>query len=370
LPSSILIPLTDPHAQYVRLRREIDDAIRRVLDSGWLILGPEVDAFESEFAEFIGTRNAIGVANGTDGIALALRGLGIGAGDEVITVSHTAVATVAAIEQAGAVPVLVDVDMETLTLDSSQLDSVLTRRTRAVMPVHLYGRAANLDPIKNFCDQHGLALIEDVSQAHGARWSGRRLGAFGHVGVYSCYPTKNLGALGDAGVIVTSDSALAARLRRLRQYGWQERNTSLEPGINTRLDELQAAILRVKLAHLDAGNDRRAEIAHVYSRDLAGLPVHLPAQATAGEHVYHLFVVQSDDRDALMARLADSGVQSGVHYPRPVHLQPAYAGRVRTAPCMTVTENAAARVLSLPIYPELTDARQRDVVSALHGILA
>ena len=351
-----VIPVADPGAQLAALRPEIDEAISRVLKSGYYILGPEVEAFEREFADYIGTTQALGVANGTDALALGLRALGIGPGDEVITVSHTAVATVAAIEQAGATPVLVDVEPGFLTLDPALLDEVLSERTRAVVPVHLYGQAADLTMIQSFCQLNGLALVEDVSQAHGATWNGARLGSIGHVGVFSCYPTKNLGALGDAGIVVTSDSAVAERLRRLRQYGWQERNLSLEPGVNSRLDEIQAAILRVKLRHLDSNNERRRVIAGNYSRAFEGLPITVPSIRSASTHVFHLYVAQVKDRDNFRRILAHKGVQTALHYPTPVHVQPAYKDRLRTSMGMAVTEQSSSRIVTLPLFPEMTDA--------------
>ncbi len=349
-----MIPVTDPGAQYQVFREEIEAAIRRVLDSGYYILGPEVEAFENEFAEYIGTQFAIGVGNGTDALSLALRALNIGPGDEVITVSHTAVATVAAIEQAGATPVLIDVEPEFLTLNPALLEQALTDRTRAVVPVHLYGQAAAIHEIQGFCLKHGLALIEDVSQAHGARYRGSRLGSFGDISIFSCYPTKNLGALGDAGIVVKNDTALADRVRRLRQYGWVDRSFSIEPGVNSRIDEIQAAILRVKLPYLDANNERRREIANSYSKALRGLRIEVPRVREEAQHVFHLYVVQVDDRDAFRDRLATAGVQTGIHYPLPIHRQPAYLGRVRTATSMSVTDRVAGRILSLPIFPELS----------------
>ncbi len=354
MTSRAVIPVTDPGAQYQVFSQQIEVAIRRVLDSGYYILGPEVEAFENEFAEYIGTQFAIGVANGTDALSLALRALDIGPGDEVITVSHTAVATVAAIEQAGATPVLIDVEPGFLTLDPALLEQSLTDRTRAVVPVHLYGQAADITRIQDFCHTHGLALVEDVSQAHGARYDGGRLGSFGDISIFSCYPTKNLGALGDAGIVVTNDRALADRVRRLRQYGWVDRNFSIEPGVNSRLDEVQAAILRVKLPYLDANNERRREIATSYSDAFRGLRIEVPQVRDKNEHVFHLYVAQVDDRDAFRDRLFTAGVQTAIHYPLPIHRQPAYLERLRIATSMSVTDRAAGRILSLPVFPELS----------------
>ena len=362
------IPVTDPGAQYLALRPQIDAAIRRVLEGGYYILGPEVEAFEGEFAKYIGTKFAIGVANGTDALSLALRALSIGPGDEVITVSHTAVATVAAIEQSGAIPVLVDVEPGFLTLDPALLNEALTDRTRAVVPVHIYGQAADILRIQSFCRNHGLALVEDVSQAHGATWGQARLGSFGDISIFSCYPTKNLGALGDAGIVVTNDLALANRVRRLRQYGWVDRNSSTEPGVNSRLDELQAAVLRVKLEHLDANNDQRRRIATSYSEAFRGLGIEVPEVREGAESVFHLYVAQVDNRDSLRNRLDTAGVQTAIHYPMPIHRQPGYLGRVRTIGSMSVTDHAAGRIVSLPMFPELPEEDVDLVIQSLAGV--
>jgi dTDP-4-amino-4,6-dideoxygalactose transaminase len=370
LTSSKLIPVANPLAQRIALKTEIDEAVERVLAGGHYVLGPEVEAFEAEFSDYIGVDHSVGVANGTDAIALALRALGMGPGDEVITVSHTAVATVAAIEMAGCTPVLVDVEPGYLTLDPSKLDEVFTARTRAIVAVHLYGQPADLDRIQEFCDRTGVALIEDVSQGHGSRWHGRRTGSFGHVSTFSCYPTKNLGAIGDAGIVATNDRAIADRLRRLRQYGWVARNDSIESGVNSRLDELQAAILRVKLRHLDSGNAARRAIAGHYTSALTETRIQPPTIRPEAESVFHLYVVEDSERDALRADLAQRGVATAVHYPLAVHQQSAYRGRIRTSSSMAVTEDAVQRILSLPMYPELPEAYLAQVVIALKGVTA
>lgn len=360
-----MIPCADPSAQFQSHRAEIEEAIRHVLQNGRYILGPELEALEREFAEYIGTGHAIGVANGTDALELALRALDIGPGDEVITVSHTAVATVAAIEAAGAIPVLVDVEADFHTLDATQLAEVLSPRTRAVIAVHLYGQPADLDAIVAFCRERKVALVEDVSQAHGARWRGQRLGSLGDIACFSCYPTKNLGAIGDAGLVATGDAGLAAKLRMLREYGWRERYVSEFAGRNSRLDELQAAILRVKLHHLDEDNAKRRAHASRYTEGLAGLGFHLPAVRQGAEHVYHLYVIRSGERDRLIEHLKKSGVQAGIHYPVPVHLQRAYRGRIRTAGSMQRTEGLMNEIVSLPLYPELHPEKIMQVVAAL-----
>lgn len=364
-----MIICANPAAQFRTHQTEIEAAISRVLQSNRYILGPEVEALEHEFAAFIGTRQAVGVANGTDALELALRALAIGPGDEVITVSHTAVATVAAIEAAGAIPVLVDVDPRFYTLDPTQLDEVLTSRTRAVIAVHLYGQAADLDAIGEFCRHHKLALIEDTSQAHGATWRGKRLGSIGDIGCFSCYPTKNLGAIGDAGLITTNDEQLAHRVRMLREYGWQQRYISDLPGRNSRLDELQAAILRIKLIHLDESNAKRRSLAAQYTTSLTATGLRLPETRSGAEHVFHLYVVRSPCRENLINHLKSHDIHPGIHYPVPIHLQRAYEGRIRTASSMLVTELIAKDVLSLPMYPELENARAMDVVHAMNSLV-
>jgi dTDP-4-amino-4,6-dideoxygalactose transaminase len=359
-----MILCADPSAQFRSHKAEIEEAIRRVLMNGRYILGPELEALEGEFAAYIGTAHAIGVANGTDALELALRALDIGPGDEVITVSHTAVATVAAIEAAGATPVLIDVDPDFFTLDPKQLKELLTKRTRAVIAVHLYGQAADLDVISAFCKENGLTLIEDASQAHGAKWNGRRLGSIGHVGCFSCYPTKNLGAIGDAGLVTVNDQLLAKRVRMLREYGWQARYVSDLPGRNSRLDEVQAAILRIKLRHLDEDNEKRKKLALQYS-DLLGDVVQTPCVRVGADHVFHLYVVKTKCRDQMLNELKAQQIFAAIHYPVPIHLQPAYQGRVRMARSMSVTEALAAEVLSLPIYPELPLEAARQVAFAV-----
>lgn len=362
-----MILCANPAAQFQSHQAEIEAAVARVFLSNRYILGPEVEALEQEFSDFIGTRKAIGVANGTDAIEIALRALDIGRGHEVITVSHTAVATVAAIEAAGATPVLVDVDPRYYTLDPAQLGEVITANTRAVIAVHLYGQAADMDAIGEFCQRHKLALIEDVAQAHGARWRGRRLGSIGRVGCFSCYPTKNLGAIGDAGLITTNDEALAQKIRMVREYGWQQRNASDFPGRNSRLDELQAAILRVKLRHLDADNDKRRALAAQYSGLLDRQVMQIPEMRAEAEHVFHLYVVKTRCREEIINRLKAADIHPGIHYPVPVHRQAAYEGRIRTASSMQATEALAGEILSLPLYPELAPEQVAAVVRALEA---
>jgi dTDP-4-amino-4,6-dideoxygalactose transaminase len=353
----------NPRAQYEAHRVAIEDAIRRVLESGRYILGEEVAAFEREFASYIGVRYAVGVGSGTEALRLALVARGIGEGDEVITVAHTAVATVAAIELAGATPVLVDIEPGYFTLDPGRIEAAITPRTVAIIPVHIYGQPAELEAIISIAERHGLRVIEDCAQAHGATFRGRRVGAWGDLGCFSFYPTKNLGAIGDAGAITTDDPGLADRVRYLREYGWVERNVSSVPGCNSRLDELQAAILRVKLQFLDEDNNRRREIATLYDELLADSDLILPRRRADGTHVFHLYVVRSAARDELLVRLRGNSIEPAIHYPLPVHSQPAYRGRL-AAHDLANTERVAREILSLPIYPELTNAEVEKVAAA------
>ena len=368
----LLVPQADPAAAYRAHKSAIDAAIARVLESGWYILGKEGSAFEAEFAAWLGSAHAIGCANGTDAIALILRGLGIGAGATVATVSHTAVASVAAIEMAGATPLLLDIDPAHYTLDPQELADVLDHPPaglppiRAVVLVHLYGQSADMDAIRAITERHGVALIEDCAQSHGALWRGRKLGTFGVAAAFSLYPTKNLAALGDAGVIGTDDAALAGRIGALRQYGWRERYVSDLVGVNSRLDEMQAAVLRVRLPLLAAANQRRRDIAARYD---AALGARAPAVRDGCGHVYHQYVIRSTARDATQAMLRGHGIGTAIHYPAPVHAQPAYRGRVALGPAhCRQTEIAAREVLSLPVHPELDDGQVCIVVDALRAL--
>ncbi len=351
---------TDPRASYSAHRAEIENAIAEVLSSGSYILGKQVTAFEEEFAAYLGASHVIGISSGTDALHLALRACRVGLGDAVITVSHTAVATVAAIELAGATPVLVDVEPQSFTMDPNRLESALRAmkemRPKAVIPVHLYGHPADMPAINTIAERFGLYVIEDCAQAHGAEVEGRTAGNWGHMAAFSFYPTKNLGALGDAGALVTHDPVLAQRARLLREYGWQERYISEVPGLNTRLDELQAAILRVKLRYLDEENARRRKIASLYNALLKETPLVLPGERHGSLHVYHQYAICSHRRDELRNYLRGLGISTLIHYPVPIHLQPAYQRRV-SADRMERTEQIARTVLSLPIYPELTQGQ-------------
>ncbi len=369
-----MIPQANPGAGYRALKGEIDAAVARALESGWYILGSEGRAFESEFAQWLGTARAVGCGNGTDALVLALRALGIGPGCAVATVSHTAVATVAAVEMVGATPVLIDIDPAHYTMDPLELAGVLAHPPaglppiKAVIPVHLYGQAADLPAIMAAAAAHGAVVIEDCAQAHGAMLGGRKLGTFTEAATFSLYPTKNLGALGDGGIVATQDAARADLMAALRQYGWRSHYISTEQGINSRLDEIQAAILRAKLAHLDAHNARRQAIAAAYD---AAVPAELrPARRAGASHVFHQYVMRLPERGRIQQALRDAGIGSGIHYPVPVHLQPAYQGRVALGPAGGAeSARACAEVLSLPMYPELTDAEVGHICATLRILL-
>jgi len=362
MSTASVVECSDLKALHASLADGLAAAATRVLQSGWFILGPEVEAFEREFAAWHGLEHAVGVANGTDAIALALRAAGIGPGDEVITVAHTAVATVCAVERTGARPVLVDIDPRTFTMDPAAAAAAITPRTRAIVPVHLYGHPADMDALLALKKQHGLFLLEDCAQAHGAEFRGRRVGTMGDAASFSFYPTKNLGALGDGGAIITRDAALAARLKRIRNYGQVVRYRHQERGVNSRLDELQAALLRVKLPHLQAHNDARRAVASRY-QVLRG--VQLPVEAPECRHVYHLYAVRHPRRDALMTALREHGVGTLIHYPVPVHLQEAYADLGLRAGSLPHTEGAANEVLSLPMYVGVTETQVNHVITTL-----
>jgi dTDP-4-amino-4,6-dideoxygalactose transaminase len=362
------IPQTDPRAGYLENKAAIDAAVSRVLESGWYILGREAEAFEARFAGVIGVAHGIGCGNGTDAIELALRACGIGAGGLVFTVSHTAVATVAAIERAGATAVLIDIEPGGFCMDPTALERAVKAppkgRPAAVLPVHLYGEPAALDDINAVARDNGLRLIEDAAQSHGAVYRGRVAGSIGDFGCFSFYPTKNLGALGDAGAIVTDDAELAAAAREIREYGWRDRYVSAVPGINTRLDPLQAAILNAKLDGLAADNKRRQAIAARYDAGLSGLPLKLPARRDGTTHVFHQYVVRTAQRDRLREHLGKAAVGTGIHYPLPVHLHPAYRGRVPVGPTGLCNSEAVAReILSLPMFPQLSEAAVDRVIA-------
>lgn len=371
----ITVPQANPGAGYQALKAEIDEAVARALASGWYVLGAEGRAFESEFASWLGASCAVGCGNGTDALALTLRALGVGPGKSVATVSHTAVATVAAIEMTGASAVLIDIDPVHYTMDPAELAAVLAHPPEglppisAIIAVHLYGQGCDLKPILALGTRYGIPVIEDCSQAHGATLDGRKLGTFSEASCFSLYPTKNLGALGDGGVMATRDAALAEAIAALRQYGWKTHYVSEAVGVNSRLDELQAAILRVKLLHLDAQNARRQSIAAVYDDALANGPLMAPARRPNTTHVFHQYVVRTENRTKLQAELRSQGIATGIHYPVPVHLQPAYVGRIAMgAAACGETTTASQQVLSLPMFPQLTDAQVEFVAAALRRL--
>lgn len=346
-----MIVCGQPKAQYLSHKEEIDAAILRVLDKGRYVLGDEVTSFEAEFARYVGVAHGIGVGSGTEALHLALKACGIGAGDEVITVSHTAVATVAAIELVGATPVLVDIEPDYFTMDPQGFESAITPQTKAVVPVHLYGQPVDVEQIIAIARKYNLIVVEDCAQAHGSCINGQTVGSFGDISCFSFYPTKNLGAIGDAGMVLTNNADLAARVRFLREYGWSDRYVSSMSGWNSRLDEVQAAILRIKLKYLDRDNLKRADLAGIYNRELQHTHLVLPTLRSNASHVYHQYVIRSTQRDRLKQFLEANGVNPLIHYPVPIHRQPAYAAHsTRTLPN---TELALAEILSLPMYPEL-----------------
>jgi dTDP-4-amino-4,6-dideoxygalactose transaminase len=361
----VRVPIVDLRRSIIALRPELDAAIAGALDRSDFILGAEVTAFETEFASYCGATDAVGVASGTDAITLALRALGIGVGDEVITVANTCVPTIVGIERTGAIPVLIDAHPRTWTMNVECLQDAIGERTRAVVPVHLYGRCADMHAILDVARRHGLVVVEDAAQAHGARYDERRAGSLGDAAAFSFYPTKNLGAFGDAGAVVTSAPEVAERVRALRSYGERARYESHESGFNSRLDELQAAVLRVKLRRLDEWVERRNMIASIYREGLSDANVSLPSTVLAGTHAYHQFVIRSPDRARLRERLHVAGVATLVHYPRAVHQHPAYAalGEGRE---LATSEALAREVVSLPLYPELTDEEAAFVIAEVH----
>lgn len=359
------IPLVDLAAQYPELRADVDAAIARVLDSTAFILGSEVTDFETAFAAFLGARAAVGVASGTAALELALLACGVGPGDEVITTAHTFMATAEAISHTGARPVFVDIDPATYGVDPTRVEDAITQRTRAIMPVHLYGQPTDMPALVDIARRHGLRIIEDAAQAHGAEVEGRRCGTIGDLAGFSFYPGKNLGAYGDAGAVTGDDEDLLAQVRKLRDHGRKTKYEHDEVGFGERLDALQAAILGVKLRHLETWTELRRAHAKRYSELLTGSSVELPIEAPGRRHVYHLYVVRSKRRDDLLAHLKAAGVMAGVHYPVPLHRQPAYVSLGYGELQLPETERAAHEVLSLPMYPELTDEQIGTVADAV-----
>ncbi|HVZ39088.1 MAG TPA: DegT/DnrJ/EryC1/StrS family aminotransferase [Candidatus Kapabacteria bacterium] len=370
---SFSIPQTNPGANYRAHRSRIDAAVLRAMEGGWYILGEQAGTFEREFASWLGVEHAVGVGSGTDALEIALRACGVAPGEGVVTVSHTAVATVAAIERAGAVPLLADIDPLRYTLNPASAEEVIAGakehgiRVSAIVPVHLYGQMADMPALMELAGRYGLQVVEDCAQAHGATLDGRMAGTWGDAAAFSFYPTKNLGALGDGGAVATRNAAVLESVRLLREYGWRERYVSSVPGMNSRLDELQAAILRVKLPHLHEENARRRAIADLYNGRLTGSAIDQPARAEGAEHVYHQYVVRTPRRDEFRETLRSAGVGTLVHYPVPVHLQPAYRDRLALYSSMEATERAAREVVSLPMFPELSNEEAEYVAQSVRA---
>ena len=359
------IPLVDLHAQYQPIKQEIMAAIEGVLESMELFLGPQSQAFEDEFAQYCGCEFGVGVSTGTDALALALRACDIGKGDEVVTVANTFIATVEAIVLVGATPVFVDIDPDTYTMDWRQLEQVLTSHTRAIIPVHLYGHPVDMRPVLDFARLHGLRVIEDASQAHGATYRGERVGSMGDIGCFSFYFSKNLGAYGEAGICVTNDGRLAETLRKLRDHGSLIRYHHEVLGVNARMDEIQAAVLRVKLRYLEQWNAARQAHANFYTERLQGIVEAVPVVRPRATHVYYLYVIQVKERNDFRKGLEQEGIGTGMHYPTPIHLQPACAQYHYVRGMLPVTEAVTERIVSLPMYAELTTEQMQVVVNAV-----
>lgn len=363
------VPFVDLKVQYQMIQDDVNSKLQDVMRRCDFVLGQDVNAFEDEFAAYCEVNHAVGVDSGYSALELILRAYDIGPGDEVITAANTFIATTLAITNTGAKPVLVDVDPATFNLDPTQLEAAITPATRAIMPVHLYGQTADIDPILHNARQHGLRVIEDAAQAHGARYKGRRAGSLGDAAGFSFYPGKNLGAYGDGGAVVTDDAALAERVRMLRNLGMQVKYHHEIKGFNHRLDTMQAAVLRVKLHHLDNWNAARRQVARQYDDRLADLPVVTPYTADWAEHIYHLYVIRTENRDALQNYLQQAGIASGLHYPIPIHLQPAYQELGYQEGDFPVTEQIAKEILSLPMYPELDSDAIDYVVNTIKAFI-
>jgi len=359
------VPFLDLSRQFLAMKDEIDAAMARVFARAWFILGEEGEAFEREFAQYLGVSHGVGCGSGTEALHLALLACGVEPGDEVITVPNTAVPTISAISFTNAVPRLVDIDPVTYTMDVRQVEAAITPRTKVLMPVHLYGQSADLTPLLEIARKHNLRLIEDACQAHGAKYGTRRAGALGDAGCFSFYPSKNLGAYGDGGFVCTNNPEIDQRLRLLRNYGQTKRYYHAIKGFNSRLDELQAAVLRAKLVHLDQWNESRHTLAKRFDTLLQDLPITLPQQAAWGKHVFHLYVIRTPQRDQLCSFLAERGIQTIIHYPVPVHLQEAYRDLNIPAGSLPEAEKAAREIVSLPFYPEMRDDEMEFLAAAM-----
>ena len=367
--ANVRVPYLDLKAQYQSLKPEIDAALARVLDSCQFVLGPEVAAFEQEFAAYCGASECIALNSGTSALHLALLAAGVGPGDEVITVPFTFVASVAAVLYAGAIPVLVDIDPRSFTLDPAAIQKAITPRTKAILPVHLYGQPADMDPILEVARRHGLVVIEDAAQAHGAKYKGNPVGSMGDMACFSFYPGKNLGAYGEGGAVTTSNPEYAKTVRMLRDWGQDRKYHHVLRGFNYRMEGFQGAILRVKLRHLDKWTEARRAIVQQYNQLLADCGVETPKEMPWARHVYHVYTLRTEDRDGLQASLAQQGIQTGIHYPVPVHLQPAYADLGYGIGAFPQAEAAAKQVVSLPLYPELSSQAVADVAAAVNKIV-
>lgn len=361
------IPFVDLRAQYLTLKPAMDKAVLDLIDSTQFIMGTDVSAFEDEYARFLGVKYCIAVSSGTEALILIMRALDIGPGDEVIIPANTFIATALAVSYAGAKPVLVDADPNTWTIDVTKIEKKITKRTKAIMPVHLYGQSADMDQIKTLAKKHGLFVVEDACQAHGARYRGKRVGGIGDIAAFSFYPGKNLGAYGDGGAVTTNNKKLAEKIVLLHNYGQKIKYHHLVKGTNSRLDTLQASILRVKLPHLSKWNEKRAKIADYYSESLRDLPLTLPAVGQARDHVYHLYALHLQKRDAMLMHLQKSGISAQIHYPVPIHLQKAYSELKYKRGDFPNSEYSAKHELSLPLYAELTDAQVEYIVQSVRS---
>jgi dTDP-4-amino-4,6-dideoxygalactose transaminase len=359
------IPFLDLSRQYLAMKNEIGAAMARVFARAWFILGEEGEAFEREFADYLGAKHGVGIGSGTEALHLALLACGVEPGDEVVTVPNTAVPTISAISFANAVPKLVDINPTTFTMDVHQVEAAITPRTKVIMPVHLYGQTADMAPLLEIAQRYNLRVIEDACQAHGAMYGSHRAGTLADAGCFSFYPSKNLGAYGDGGFVCTNNSEIDARLRLLRNYGQIKRYYHATKGFNSRLDELQAAMLRAKLVHLEQWNESRRVLAKKFDALLQGLPITLPREAAWGKHVFHLYVIRTPQRDQLCSFLAERGIQTIIHYPVPVHLQEAYRDLTIHAGALPEAEKAAQEIVSLPFYPEMRDEEIEWLVTAI-----
>jgi dTDP-4-amino-4,6-dideoxygalactose transaminase len=364
-----MIKFVDLQQEYLAIKDQINQALDKVLSSGWFILGRQLELFEKEFANYLGTKYALGVNSGSDALLLALKAIDIQPGDEVITVAHTFISTVDAITRNAATPVLVDIDPDTFCIDTAQIEYHITEKTKAVIPVHLYGHPADMDPILSLAKKHNLFVIEDAAQAHGAEYKNKKVGGLGHVACFSFYPIKNLGAYGDAGAVVTNDERIAEKVRLFRDYGRTAKYDHDCVGINSRMDEIQAAVLSVKLKHLDSWNDKRRELAALYCQLLSDLDLTTPVEKPYAKHVYHQFTLKTKNRDKLLENLTRKQIPAQIYYPIPVHKQKAYAASLANL-SLPVTERICTEVLSLPIHPWLTSDQIEQIASACRGGLS